>query len=194
MEVTGMEDQLLIEHPTPRSLRVEKTRAGGLRNVLGVLAFYAIWYGALLAKPLSELWHAGHMSAVLFSLEGWVTLVRSVTHDSIIVWFFLCAPLLGLPQLIGQVKISLFGEVLLFDGFAKTVVRDSEQPTKLSDRGGVEIKSVLDDEGPDKYRVSVLLKDGSRLLVSESSDVGQMTKLAGDIAGVLNTKVVDVGK
>jgi hypothetical protein len=185
-----MKDQLIIEHPDPSSLTIKKTRVGGLLNVISTLAFFIIWYGFLLGEPLSELWRTGQLITVLSSVEGWSTLWGIITRDNPGLWIFIIAPLFALPQLLRTVKISLFGEVLHFDGIARNISRDGKQRSLFADSRNVVLRTVVDSEGPDDHRVSVLLKDGSSLFVTESDNYEQMANLAGDIARVLNTGVI----
>jgi hypothetical protein len=188
-----MKDSLRIEHPDPQSLIIKKTRAGGLRNVLGTLALLMVWYGFLFGALLYETWRTGQtgqLLSVLTSLEGLSTIGQVITRDNPCLWIFIIAPLFAVPQLVRAVKIGLFGEVFHFDGIAKNISRDGKQHSRLADSRIVEIRTVVDSDGPDDYRVSVLLQDGSSLFVTESDDYEQMANLAGDIARVLDTGVI----
>jgi hypothetical protein len=188
-----MKDCLAIEHPDPGSLTIKKTRWGGLRNAISVLGVLTFWYGILLGPEWLVLRQHGRLPEGLTSLGGWVTLLREVAGDNPCLWVFLLAPLLFLPPLIGQLKISLVGDVLVLNGTAETISRDGRHLALFSESEGVQLRTVRDDEGRDTHRVSVLLSGGASLIVTESDEVEQMATLADDIARVLNTPVVKAG-
>ena len=185
-----MKDRLKIECPDPLSLTIKKTRVGGLYNVVGTLAFLSAWYGFLFGLPLLELWRLGQLSGVLFSLEGWSALGRTITLENPCLWIFIIAPLFATPQLLRALKIGLFGEVFHFNGLAKSISKDGKERALFADSRSLEIRTVADSDGPDDYRVSVVLNNGSSLFVTESDDYEHMAILAGDIARVLHTGVV----
>jgi hypothetical protein len=188
-----MKDQLIIDNPDPYSLTVKKTRAGGLRNVVGTLALLMAWYGFLFGPPLLEMWRAGDFGQLLSglsSLESWSTVGQTITRENPWLWLFIIAPLFALPQLLRATKITLFGEVFHFSGITQSISRDGKQQALFADSRKVEIRTVVDSDGPDDYRVSVLLDDGASLFVTESDNYDQMANLAGDIARVLNTEVI----
>ena len=192
MECAGarMKDQLQIEYPDPYSLIVKKNRAGGLRNMVGTLVFFGVWYGFLFGPALAELWRRGELLSVLFNPDAWSILGEIVTRENPCLWLFIVGPLFALPQLLRAMKIALFGEVIHFNGQDKSITKDDRQRALFADGRGVEIRTVVDSDGPDDHRISVLLNDGSSFFVTESSDYEEMANLAGDIARVLNTGVV----
>ena len=178
---THMRDTLKVEHPDPHSLVLKKTRAGGLLNLSTTLIFYVVWYGFLIAP----FWPGGN----LFNFEAWLTRLQAITRQLPFLWLFLLAPLLGLPQLFKAAKISLLGEVFIFDGFTRAILKDGKQTALFADIRGVEIRT-FSHEGSNDYRVSVLLHSGSALYVTASSDYERMANTAADIARVLHTAVV----
>jgi hypothetical protein len=186
---THMHDLLIIEHPDPHSLILKKTRAGGLRNLIGTVIFFVFWYGILFAWLWPELWRRGGLVNFIFSIRDWVWLLQTITSKQPMLGLFILVPLLALPKVFKAIKISLFGEVFLFDAFAKTVSRDGKQKAMFGDIRGVELRYFSDEDSND-YRVSVLLNSGSSLYITESNNHEQMANAAADIASVLNTEVV----
>lgn len=184
-----MNDELKIEHPDTHSLILRKARASGLRNLIGTIMFFALWYGCMFAELWQELWRKGLLLDFIFSIEAWGTLLQTVAHENPVGLLFILVPLLGLPELFKSIKTALLGEVFLFDGSAKAISMDTKQRASFADIRGVEIRD-LSDEDSNSYRVSVLLNDGSSMQITESKDHEQMAVAASDIARVLNAEVV----
>jgi len=193
-----MNDQLILEHPDPCSLIVKKTKGGGLRNLVRTIAvvtvtylvIFIFWYTSS-TPPLDKLWRTGELFAVLVSLEAWSAQWRAVTREDAWLLIWVALPLFTLPDLVKALKISLVGEVFHFNGIDQTLSKGGRQRALFSDVRGVEIRTVIGNETPDHHRVSVLLNARSRLFVTESHNHQQLLHVAGEIARVLNTGVVE---
>jgi hypothetical protein len=177
-----------IETPDSNSLLLRKSRAAGIRSLLGPLLFYAAWY-AVLGDVVLQLWPLGLPFGALAHVEGWVALFQHLSGIGARQLLFVILPLTALPQILAAARISIWGWSLLLDGNARVILQGGRRKALFGDVRAVKV-ATTSTEGVDDYLVSILLTDGRALHITQSRDRELTAKLAADTARLLTCQVV----
>lgn len=168
-----MYEQIALLKPGPHALLVrlgaEKSSIF-LHLVAPVLAFLAFWYTFVLS------WQA--------SLPG-----NAATMDWL-TWTLVLAPLLAIPLAIHHFRQHGRGESYEIDGTTRTVKRNGRDLTRSGRIRGVELRRIFYPAEGDEYRLTLLLDDGSKIVLWHTRDRERVVQVTDEIAGFLGVEAV----
>lgn len=149
---------------------LSKSKAASLLGLALTLAFFSVWYLVMIRQ-----------------IGG---AAPSMRPFQLFRWIFLLAPLLIVPKIWEFIKVAAIGDVLTFDRTTDRVLRNGTILSPLSQIDYVQIRTFPDPEGSHYHRVSVLLKDGTKIEIHQSSDQELISSLAENIADYAGVQVV----
>jgi hypothetical protein len=168
-----------ITKPAPGVLRVAKSRTlAGLSAVL-LAAFVLAWYGVFAAMVRAE-----DSQGVL---EGAVALVRARPWMAV----FLLAPLLAAPGLARNLWRLITGDVIVFDGGARSIVRNGRVVGWFDGVTQVEVRSASRGEAGMVYTVSLRHHRKGVIRIAQLSDIDDASELASALADILSVGVTE---
>jgi hypothetical protein len=177
---------LLIEKNNHYSLIIRKSKLLSLCSLMFYCGFFAFWYSIVPRLLLS--------SNKIKSFPELLKAVQSISVDNffdVMIFFAVFVPLVfSLPRIVIDLLVLFRGKVFCFNSLDKSISINSEKISEFDQVESLLLKRYVHQKTPDSYKLSIVLYNGNKITIEESSNFELMCNAADAIANILNVDVV----
>jgi hypothetical protein len=116
--------------------------------------------------------------------------IKNVTENNFMMWGFIIFPLFTLPHIIEGIKIVIHGEKHEIDADKKEIRKNNKKIAHFSDIRAIQIRRIPDSDGPDEFRISLILENGTKIRIKQSSNHERISELVDDMADILKVEII----